>query len=142
MATGMQARHRYQMSDVRQRPIGERPCVREVIHAEHRFDGIMGHGAALTIEHIPTEAMAELGRYDWPGNVRELHHVIERAVLRSSNGVLCPQVPARGLSVRGSSTVSPRHRLSNQPGTVLRMTEGCRGSRGRARTAVSPRGLQ
>ena len=108
MATGMQARHRYQMSDVRQRPIGERPCVREVIHAEHRFDGIMGHGAALTIEHIPTEAMAELGHYDWPGNVRELHHVIERAVLRSSNGVLCPQVPARGLSVRGSSTVSPR----------------------------------
>jgi formate hydrogenlyase transcriptional activator len=33
--------------------------------------------------------------YDWPGNVRELQHVIERAVILSANGSLCPQVPAR-----------------------------------------------
>jgi len=52
--------------------------------------------------------MAELVHYDWPGHVRELPNVIERAVILSSNGVRCPQVPARSLSVRGSSTVSPR----------------------------------
>src|SRR5712664_1045563 len=75
MATGRQARHRYQMSDVRQRQRCERPCVREVIHAEHRCDGMIGHSAALTIEHIPTEAMAELVHYDWPGHVRELPNV-------------------------------------------------------------------
>ena len=43
-----------------------------------------------------------------PGNVRELQNVIERAVILSSNGVLCPQVPARSTSVRGSATVSPK----------------------------------
>jgi formate hydrogenlyase transcriptional activator len=26
--------------------------------------------------------------YDWPGNVRELQNMIERAVIRSDNGVL------------------------------------------------------
>src|SRR6266851_6266388 len=108
MATGMQELHRYQSSDVRQPQRGERPCVRAVIHAEYRFDEIIGHSAALTIEHIPTEAMAELVHYDWPGNVRELPNVIERAVILSSNAVRCPQVPARSLSVGGSSTVSPR----------------------------------
>jgi formate hydrogenlyase transcriptional activator len=37
---------------------------------------------------MPAEAMAALVHYDWPGNVRELQHVIERAVILSTHGVL------------------------------------------------------
>jgi formate hydrogenlyase transcriptional activator len=48
MATGIQERDRDQISDVRERRLGERPVLREVIHAERRFDGIIGHSATLT----------------------------------------------------------------------------------------------
>src|SRR5258705_5485539 len=47
MATSMQERGWYQISNVRERASGERPVLREVIHAAHRFDGILGHSAAL-----------------------------------------------------------------------------------------------
>jgi formate hydrogenlyase transcriptional activator len=60
------------------------------------------------IEHIPAEVMARLVHYDWPGNVRELQNLIERAVILSSNGVLCPDVPEKGTGARSASTVSPR----------------------------------
>ena len=40
------------------------------------------------ITDIPKAAMERLQRYDWPGNVRELENVIERAMIRSSNGTL------------------------------------------------------
>lgn len=37
---------------------------------------------------LTPEALEALERYSWPGNVRELDHVIERAVLMSSGGVV------------------------------------------------------
>ncbi len=37
---------------------------------------------------LTDEALAALEGYSWPGNVRELDHVIERAVLMSSGGVV------------------------------------------------------
>lgn len=37
---------------------------------------------------ITPEALALLQRYEWPGNVRELQHIIERAVILSSEPVL------------------------------------------------------
>jgi transcriptional regulator with PAS, ATPase and Fis domain len=40
------------------------------------------------VRGISPEARAILLRYAWPGNVRELQHVIERAVLMASDGVL------------------------------------------------------
>jgi formate hydrogenlyase transcriptional activator len=75
-----------------------------VWHFAHQY----AHTMHKRIEHIPAEAMAGLMHYDWPGNVRELQNVIERAVILSSHGVLCPQVPARSTSVCGSAPVSPK----------------------------------
>jgi formate hydrogenlyase transcriptional activator len=40
------------------------------------------------ISRIPAEAVNALERWCWPGNVRELESVIERAVIRSHDGVL------------------------------------------------------
>jgi formate hydrogenlyase transcriptional activator len=43
--------------------------------------------------YIPTETMAALTSYSWPGNVRELQNLIERAVIRSDDGVLLNPLP-------------------------------------------------
>src|SRR5215468_4942776 len=40
------------------------------------------------INHIPSETLTALTSHPWPGNVRELQNLIERAVIRSDNGVL------------------------------------------------------
>jgi transcriptional regulator with GAF, ATPase, and Fis domain len=51
---------------------------------------IRRHERALgrRITHIPPSVMQVLQRHDWPGNVRELENVIERAMIRSSEGTL------------------------------------------------------
>src|SRR5262249_46160233 len=45
------------------------------------------------ITHIPKETLQALTSYSWPGNVRELQNLIERAVIRSNNGVLPNPLP-------------------------------------------------
>ena len=41
-----------------------------------------------SIRLIPTETMDAFTTYPWPGNIRELQNLIERAVIRSNDGVL------------------------------------------------------
>jgi transcriptional regulator with GAF, ATPase, and Fis domain len=43
---------------------------------------------------IPPETMAAFSTYSWPGNVRELQNLIERAVIRSNDGVLPDPLPS------------------------------------------------
>jgi transcriptional regulator with GAF, ATPase, and Fis domain len=45
------------------------------------------------IDSIPHETLATLKAYSWPGNVRELQNLIERAVIRTDNGVLPNPLP-------------------------------------------------
>jgi formate hydrogenlyase transcriptional activator len=45
------------------------------------------------IDVIPSETIAAFRGYSWPGNVRELQNLIERAVIRSSEGVLPNPLP-------------------------------------------------
>src|SRR6516164_9707110 len=40
------------------------------------------------ISHIPKETLEAFTSYSWPGNVRELQNLVERAVIRSDDGVL------------------------------------------------------
>jgi len=46
------------------------------------------------IEQIPQTTMNAFIAYSWPGNVRELQNLIERAVIRSDNGVLPNPLPS------------------------------------------------
>jgi len=43
--------------------------------------------------YIPPDTMAAFTSYSWPGNVRELQNLIERAVIRSNDGVLPNPLP-------------------------------------------------
>ena len=55
-----------------------------VLHFVEIFSRRMGK----RIEQIPQATMDAFFTYDWPGNVRELQNLIERAVIRSDDGVL------------------------------------------------------
>jgi transcriptional regulator with GAF, ATPase, and Fis domain len=46
-----------------------------------------------SIRFIPLETMAAFTSYSWPGNIRELQNLIERAVIRSNDGVLPNPMP-------------------------------------------------
>jgi formate hydrogenlyase transcriptional activator len=67
-------------------PLRERrDDIRElVLHFVEEFSRRMGK----RIEEIPQTTMSAFSAYDWPGNVRELQNLVERAVIRSDNGVL------------------------------------------------------
>src|SRR5258706_5978674 len=58
-------------------------------HFVEVFSGKMGK----RITCIPIETLSALIAYPWPGNVRELQNLIERAVIRSDNGVLSNPLP-------------------------------------------------
>ena len=60
-----------------------------VLHFVELFTRRMGK----RIEQIPQTTMNALLEYSWPGNVRELQNLIERAVIRSDNGVLSNPLP-------------------------------------------------
>jgi formate hydrogenlyase transcriptional activator len=45
------------------------------------------------IDRIPQDVLDAFVSYSWPGNVRELQNLIERAVIRSNNGVLSNPLP-------------------------------------------------
>jgi len=54
----------------------------------HRFALRAAADAGKDVAGISAEALALLQQHEWPGNVRELQHVIERAVILSSDPIL------------------------------------------------------
>jgi transcriptional regulator with GAF, ATPase, and Fis domain len=66
--------------------------------ASHFVD-IYARRMGKQIDHIPQDMLAAFTSYSWPGNVRELQNLVERAVIRSNNGVLAnPLVVSERLS--------------------------------------------
>lgn len=61
-----------------------------VFHFVETFSRRMGK----PIHHIPAETLAAFSSYSWPGNIRELQNLIERAVIRSNDGILPNPLPA------------------------------------------------
>jgi formate hydrogenlyase transcriptional activator len=60
-----------------------------ISHFVREFSRRMGKPVRL----IPPETMAAFISYSWPGNIRELQNLIERAVIRSSDGTLPNPLP-------------------------------------------------
>lgn len=55
------------------------------------------------IDAIPAQTLNAFVSYSWPGNVRELQNLVERAVIRSDDGVLANPVP-----IPQAGTVAPQ----------------------------------
>jgi len=57
------------------------------------FVGLFARRVGKHINYIPNDTLDAFTSYSWPGNVRELQNLIERAVIRSDNGVLLNPLP-------------------------------------------------
>jgi transcriptional regulator with GAF, ATPase, and Fis domain len=57
------------------------------------FVEVFARRMSKRIDHIPEGVLNAFASYSWPGNVRELQNLIERAVIRSNNGVLPNPLP-------------------------------------------------
>jgi transcriptional regulator with GAF, ATPase, and Fis domain len=68
------------------------------------FVEIFARRMGRPITHIPQETLEAFTSYSWPGNVRELQNLIQRAVIRSDDGVLPNPLPT---SENIPVTVSP-----------------------------------
>ena len=68
------------------------------------FVDIFARRMGKRIDHVPEETMEAFTSYSWPGNVRELQNLIERALIRSNNGVLRNPLP---VLVKNPATVTP-----------------------------------
>ncbi len=67
-------------------PLRERPQDIPILAAHFIEQAARRYG--LTPPHLSDLATAALHRYHWPGNIRELQHVLERAVMLCTQGVI------------------------------------------------------
>ena len=52
------------------------------------FVKVFSRQMSKQVDYIPPETMTAFQCYSWPGNIRELQNLVERAVIRSEDGVL------------------------------------------------------
>jgi len=65
----------------------------DIAHLVSHFVQLFAQRMGKRIEQISQTTMNAFLEYSWPGNVRELQNLIERAVIRSDNGVLPNPLP-------------------------------------------------
>jgi formate hydrogenlyase transcriptional activator len=87
-----------------------------VLHFAEVFARRMGKH----IEQIPETTMDAFIAYPWPGNVRELQNLIERAVIRSDEGVLPNPLPPS--QTNAIPTVAPQGTLHEYEATLILQT--------------------
>jgi formate hydrogenlyase transcriptional activator len=108
-----------------------------VVHFIEIFERRMGK----RINNIPTETMNAFIAYQWPGNVRELQNLIERAVIRSDNGVLPNPLQSSGKK----STVpisSPGTLRDHEAAVILQTLKAAGGMIGGPQGAAARLGLK
>jgi formate hydrogenlyase transcriptional activator len=69
------------------------------------FVEVFSRSMAKQISNIPQETLDAFTSYSWPGNVRELQNLVERAVIRSDNGVLANPLLSPDSNVVGANAV-------------------------------------
>ncbi|PWT85479.1 MAG: Fis family transcriptional regulator [Acidobacteria bacterium] len=93
------------------------------------------------IDHIPPEILDIFTSYPWPGNVRELQNLIERAVIRSDNGVLPnPLLASQESPIQ--VTAAARTFNDSQRAVILQALRAARGMIGGPRGAAARLGLK
>jgi formate hydrogenlyase transcriptional activator len=93
------------------------------------------------IDQIPQSTMNALIAYSWPGNVRELQNLIERAVIRSDDGVLPNPLP-KSEEDPSPTTLSVGTFVDSQRGLILQALRAAGGMIGGPRGAAARLGLK
>jgi formate hydrogenlyase transcriptional activator len=84
------------------------------------FTDVFARRMGKHIEQIPETTMNAFIAYPWPGNVRELQNLIERAVIRSDDGVLPNPLPPSQTNT--IPTVTPRGTMREHEATLILQT--------------------
>jgi len=95
-------------------------------------------------KHIPKISQTTMNAfiaYDWPGNVRELQNLMERAVIRSDNGVLPNPLPAPQGNTR-PSVASPGTLRDHETALILETIRVAGGMIGGPQGAAARLGLK
>jgi formate hydrogenlyase transcriptional activator len=96
-------------------PLRERPT--DIPQLISHFVRSFARRMHTPIRLIPPETMDAFTAYSWPGNVRELQNLIERAVIRSNDGVLpnplLPIFPRTPLTQKATTSTSTSGTLSD-----------------------------
>jgi formate hydrogenlyase transcriptional activator len=93
------------------------------------------------IEQIPQTTMNAFTAYDWPGNVRELQNLVERAVIRSDNGLLPNPLPTPQENTKPSA-VSPGTLRDHEAALILQTIRAAGGMIGGPQGAAAKLGLK
>ena len=87
------------------------------------------------VETVAASTMNSFECYSWPGNVRELQNLVERAVIRSNNGVLPNPLPDKNpvmvLASRDTFTASTRALILHALGSTGWVIGGAAGAAAR-----------
>ena len=83
--------HRLNVFPVVLPPLRERR--EDIPELASHFVEVLARRMGKRIDHIPQDILDAFICYSWPGNVRELQNLIERAVIRSNNGVFPNPLP-------------------------------------------------
>jgi formate hydrogenlyase transcriptional activator len=75
-------------------PLRERP--EDIAPLVSHFVELFAGRLHKRIDRITNETMEAFIAYEWPGNIRELQNLVERAVIRSNDGVFPNPLPATG----------------------------------------------
>src|SRR5579864_5441220 len=105
------------------------------------FVEVFGQRMGKHIEQIPQATMNALIEYSWPGNVRELQNLIERAVIRSDNGVLPNPLP-RSKDDAHTATLSEGTFIDSQRALILQTLRAAGGMIGGPQGAAARLGLK
>jgi len=104
------------------------------------FVELFGRRMGKDIGPIPKTIMDALIAYHWPGNVRELQNLIERAVIRSDDGVLPnPLPPSRTNTI---STASNSTLRDHEAAVILETLRAAGGMIGGPEGAAARLGLK
>jgi len=93
------------------------------------------------IDRIPEKTTDALMAYPWPGNVRELQNLIERAVIRSDDGVLPNPLP-RSEEDAHTTTPSEGTFMDSQRALILQTLRAAGGMIGGPQGAAARLGLK
>ena len=78
--------HRLRVLPLRVPPLRERAA--DLPPLARRLVAAIAESQGRRPPRLASDALAALQAHDWPGNVRELRHVLERALLQTTGGVL------------------------------------------------------